>query len=388
MLYVGNEHLTSFGTLASLSLLKDQVLFLDVNYSKVKEKEDYLIKQMQLNVALSNGLVVRLNGLTCYLGSKTLPSRTIMSKLYNVLLSLNFRPDIVVTRSARTFYVGLFLSKIFKVPLVLHVASIRGLKFPAFITYNKQYSELFRAPLSVIHHVFQSYISDATIFSERFSYETFKKMVYKPLFVVESVFAQYIEPISKELNYSIPISKQYALSINSGRRGVDPTQLKILIYIAKHVKEVNFVIVGISAKDAFDIIQKPLPDNLIFVGRMSSSYLRPLYINASVVVNPILLKAQSNRFLEALFYRKAIITTSECTFFYKNLKHEQHVIIEDDFTNYPYWVRKIINDHELRHKLETGAGEYLAKFLSPERHGRLFHFILEWVLQNNVNSNF
>jgi len=337
---------------------------------------------------LFEGLKVKLTGLQWILHSKNTLSRMWALELKELLSRMGFKPDIVVTRGAANFYVGFFISKFFKTPLVLHIASIRGLKFPAFVIYKKQYSELIRAPLSITHHILQCNVANATILSEWFTYSVLRKFTCKPLFVIEPTFALRMSSDKvKSDNIQIP-SKPYALSLISGYRitsneALETEQFKILLNIAAQVHDIPFVVVGVSPEEAITV-QKRIPENVIFTGRINDdNLLRYIYENACVVVNPILLRSQSNRFLEALFYGKTIITTSLCTSFYKGLRNLNHVIIEDDFARYPYWIRKLFKNSRMRQKIEKGASQYFSLIFSPIRHGKLFHRVLEWVLESS-----
>jgi hypothetical protein len=69
------------------------------------------------------------------------------------------------------------------------------------------------------------------------------------------------------------------------------------------------------------------------------------------------------RLLEALFYGKAILTTSVAREMFPELTNLYHVYMSDDFHSYPYIIDSLFV-HDLINILEEGAKEAWKKFFS------------------------
>jgi glycosyltransferase involved in cell wall biosynthesis len=119
------------------------------------------------------------------------------------------------------------------------------------------------------------------------------------------------------------------------------------------------------------------PKNLHIVGRGFDDYtVAKLYEKARLVVVPITNRSISNRLLEALFYRKAEVTSEVARLVHPELLHDVHVYIStwdaivDD-------VVKIVQDDERIKRLEKGTEVAYRSMFSTSRNIKFVKRMLE-----------
>jgi len=142
-------------------------------------------------------------------------------------------------------------------------------------------------------------------------------------------------------------------------------QAEALYLIAKKTNT-DVVLAGSTLEDWKRVFPhiKP-PKNLHIVGRgFGDELLVKLYQKAEIIVLPITFLSISNRFLEALFYGRPIITTSYAKYLHPELIHERHIYITDNVVKDT--IRLLKSGHMLK-TLEQGAREAYARFFSTKR---------------------
>ncbi len=151
----------------------------------------------------------------------------------------------------------------------------------------------------------------------------------------------------------------------------------VLYHIAKRT-DLDVVLAGSTYEDwrrVFPTLSPP--KNLHIVGRGFDDYtLAKLYEKAGLVVMPITNRSISNRLLEALFYRKAVVTSEVARLVHPELLHDVHVYIStwdaivDD-------VVKIVQDDERIKRLEKGAEVAYRAMFSTSRNIKFVKRMLE-----------
>jgi glycosyltransferase involved in cell wall biosynthesis len=164
----------------------------------------------------------------------------------------------------------------------------------------------------------------------------------------------------------------YVLSVASIKtRKSDLYYIAYLNTLAKHIKEVDFVIIGTSAKDLSDLgIRITLEKNVHLVGPIfDDEVLAFLYKNATASIIPIILPGQSNRLIEALFYCTIPITNKLAMQYHLNVKNEFNAIIADleNTTQMTSIIKNLIKDdgyrETLKNNIRTSYRMYLAYVL-------------------------
>jgi len=151
----------------------------------------------------------------------------------------------------------------------------------------------------------------------------------------------------------------------------------ILYRIAKRT-DLDVVLAGSTYEDwrrVFPALSPP--KNLHIVGRGFDDYtIAKLYEKARLVVMPITNRNISNRLLEALFYRKAVVTSEVARLVHPELLHDVHVYIStwdtivDD-------VEKIVRDDDRIKRLEKGAEVPYRSVFSTSRNIEFLKRMLE-----------
>lgn len=142
----------------------------------------------------------------------------------------------------------------------------------------------------------------------------------------------------------------------------------IILYLLAKRTKLDVVLAGSSYDDWRRVFPglKPLK-NLHIIGKgFSDDGIAKIYRNALLVISPITNRNISNRFLEALFYGKPIVTSEIVKFIHPELEHGRHIfistwdtIIEDSL--------KLLEDEDLLKTLQLGAKEAYNKFFSTKR---------------------
>ncbi|MEM0051312.1 MAG: glycosyltransferase [Desulfurococcaceae archaeon] len=166
-------------------------------------------------------------------------------------------------------------------------------------------------------------------------------------------------------------------------RKIDEKVVKILYYIAKENPKVNVVILGSNDYEVKAVLRRDLPQNLISLGLIThDTVIEHVYRLSDLVVVPVRFKSVSMRLLEALFYGKAILTTSATREMFPDLINLYHVYISDDFHSYPYIIDSLFA-RDLINVLEEGAKKAWKKFFSESAFRIKMDKIVEyaWKLQ-------
>jgi hypothetical protein len=86
---------------------------------------------------------------------------------------------------------------------------------------------------------------------------------------------------------------------------------KILYVIAKKLKDISVIVCCGTREEAIRKFKVDPPKNMKFIpSGVPDDILKLLYEESSLVVIPVFFKSVSNRLLEALFYKKPILTNS------------------------------------------------------------------------------
>jgi glycosyltransferase involved in cell wall biosynthesis len=297
--------------------------------------------------------------------------------------------DLVVTTPSTPFYIAYYLSKKAGVPLILRIWGIRAFTMLERIFYGKVYSEIIQYIPSLLHNEAQAFFSDSVVFLDHYTFNKFKKislnqrlfLVYPTYSKIENNFANSSRNIKEIIE---KMDKNYIFAIiSTSRKGAsfrirDLPLLKIIMLIAKHVP-VDIVIAGAHKNDILSILNlNKLPSNIHCLGYIASNnVLELLYKNAALVIIAPVFKSLSNRLLEALFYARPILTNSNATLLYPELKHLHHIFISDNYIGYPNIVRILLRNDILLERLASGAKEAYSSFFSARRCGLTMKRIIE-----------
>jgi glycosyltransferase involved in cell wall biosynthesis len=142
-------------------------------------------------------------------------------------------------------------------------------------------------------------------------------------------------------------------------------QAEALYLIAKKL-DVDVVLAGSTLEDWKRVFPdiKP-PKNLHIIGKgFGDRFLAKLYKNARMVVLPITFLSISNRFLEALFYGRPIVTTIYAKYLHPELIHGRHIYVSNSIVQD---VEMLLKQEGFLKVLEQGAKEAYTMFFSTKR---------------------
>ncbi|MGB9826901.1 MAG: glycosyltransferase [Thermosphaera sp.] len=289
--------------------------------------------------------------------------------------------DVVITTPQIPFHLAYYIARRQNIPLILRIWGIRANKLIDFIIYGKSYSEVLNFWLSTMHNFAQVWSSQAVIAMDDSTKSFLNKLLFKRAHVVYPTYAALYDENNYEWKeYEIKElikENEYVFSIVMMQRSGSTFRLqesnlfKILYIIAKKCPEINVIIAGSTATK---IIKRfglsRIPKNLIFTGSISSdNILKILYEHASMVIIPVFFRSLSNRLLEALYYKRPILTNSYAKLLHNKLEHLRHIFISDNYSEYPNIVRELVKNEALLEELAIGAKEAYDSFFSARNAG-------------------
>jgi glycosyltransferase involved in cell wall biosynthesis len=243
---------------------------------------------------------------------------------------LQYNPDAVISTPSAPYYIGKYLASLNDVPLILRVWGVRASKLIDHLLYGKNYPEIARFPFSVLHTLFQVYNSRALITMDNSTTKFLKKFSIKKIRLIYPTYAA----------------------------------------TYKRLPDVKVVIVGTSIaelKQAFHISNTPR--NLYLMGKIyDDDLLKYLYKNALIVVVPVFYRSVSNRLLEALFYKKPILTNSIALELHPVLKDA--MIISNDYDRYHEIIKVLLKQDTILDKLQQRVKTIWDRFFSSKVQAR------------------
>jgi len=344
----------------------------------------------KIQVEVYEGLRVPINRIDIpVIGEKNLAGREISPQGVSasvLTLLKEVSPDVIVSYP-ESWMLARSLSKKLYIPLVLYLVGIRALYLFTYLQFFHKYSDILRAPFSCTYNVALSELSDFTIAPKK----TVKFLRY---FGIRRVAA--LRPLFARVNFSservrrgtnIELPESYVLSIATVSRDRNPEidlgVFRIVMAIARKTPDVFFVVVGTSISDLTNLGKaSALPGNVRLVGKIfDDDLLAVMYRKAKCVLCPIVYPGLSTRVDEALFYKRPIVMTKTTADSYGALVDHENCIVEQDFGKWPAKVLQVMDDSELRKKLEVGAERYYAEVCSPKRHALILEQILNYVVE-------
>ena len=280
---------------------------------------------------------------------------------------------IFVTPRMPTLTANLLLNK--RRPIVLRLWSVRAAK-----VINNMLLGCYRDLLIFIPSVLAnlSYISsstftmtldNATYMSASKIYPVFANRiikVYPPYgYVIKNSIATHESKILEIVDRGDYILGFTILSKKGVYFEVEAKPQAETLYLLAKKSDIDVILAGSTSEDwrrEFPYIEPPR--NLHISGRGFGDYLlERLYRNAKMVVVPITFLSISNRFLEALFYGKPVITTGYVKYLHPELIHGMHVYISDNIVEDAL---KLLKEEYMLKTLEQGAKEAYTKFFSTK----------------------
>jgi glycosyltransferase involved in cell wall biosynthesis len=370
LLFVGSEIRHELGCAASLALLGHNVIYLHVGsrYKPLSWREtclDYACLKVRILEIPHPKLFQTL------LHVKSLIPEAI----------LQYDPDVVISTPSAPYYIGRHMAKLYDIPLILRIWGIRANKLMDHLLYGKNYSEIARFPFSILHTLFQVYSSRALVTMDNSTTKFLKKFTLKEIRLIYPTYAtiyrhEYNDTTNNVRSMIEQMGANYVLSIITiGRekdvaRTVEWNLLRIMLFLSKRLPDVKVVIVGTSVaelKQAFHILN--IPRNLYFTGKIYNDYiLKYLYKNALIVITPIFYRSVSNRLLEALFYKKPILTNSIALELHPVLKDA--IIVSNDYDRYPEIIKDLLKQDAVLDELKQRVKSVWDKFLSSKVQAR------------------
>jgi glycosyltransferase involved in cell wall biosynthesis len=292
-----------------------------------------------------------------------------------------YDPDVVISTPSVPYYIGRYMAELYDIPLILRVWGIRANKLIDHLLYGGNYSEIARFPFSILHTLFQVYSSRALVTMDNSTTKFLKKFTLKKIRLIYPTYATvyrhgYNDTANNARSMIEQIGANYVLSIVTiGRekdvaRTVEWNLLRIMLFLSKRLPDVKVVIVGTSIaelKQVFRILN--IPRNLYLTGKIyNDDVLEHLYKNALIVITPVFYRSVSNRLLEALFYKKPILTNSIALELHPVLKDA--VIVSNDYDRYPEIIKDLLKQDTTLDELQQRVKSIWDRFFSSKVQAR------------------
>ena len=348
LLFIGSEIRHELGCAASLGMFGYDVLYLHIGFR-------YRPLAWR-NVCLDYSC---LKIKTAEIHSLKLPQVLLHTKSVIPEDILHYNPDIVFSTPSVPTYVGRYLAKLTDSPLVLRIWGVRANKLMDHLLHGKNYSEIVLFPASILHNMVQIYNSKAAVTLD-VSTMKFLRKIMPSARKIKLVYPTYAALYGNGNDYELLKIKEliergdyifgFVTMSKTGSvfRLEQQPLFKILYVIAKRCPEINVVIAGGTLDEArrkFGF--SSMPKNLLFAGSgISDNAIKALYEHAKLVVIPVFSRSVSNRLLEALFYRRPVLTNSVALELHPELR--ECTIVSDDYNKYPEIIKDLLRqDHVL-----------------------------------------
>ena len=157
-----------------------------------------------------------------------------------------------------------------------------------------------------------------------------------------------------------------------------------ILFIAKSaskLKDIQFIVTGV---DDISVRSQAIPGNVKFTGYLSAAKFQETIQESAMIILPLISGSGiQTKMLEALYYGKAIITTSVIASEFPNLMNGQEAIIEDDPEKFITHIQTLMKDKKLREYLGKNAREYYNKNFARERALSLLENYIEKIVKQD-----
>lgn len=175
---------------------------------------------------------------------------------------------------------------------------------------------------------------------------------------------KYLPPIHDFNPESSESDRNDTVLFFSGKSMAARIAVEYIVHIAQKLPEINFSITGLSGNDLKNDI---IPPNVKLHGYIGDDQFHRLLKNSAIVVMPLISGSGfQTKLAEALSKGKPVITTSVIANEFPGITNGEHVLIEDDPTEFFKKIELLINDRDLREKLMRNALEYYKRNLRSE----------------------
>jgi hypothetical protein len=372
LLFVGSEIRHELGCAASLALLGYDVIYFHIGskfkpLSWVKTYLDYACLKVK----------------TLEIPHSTLFQALLHEKSLIPEAILQYNPDVVISTPSVPYYIGKYLAKLSDAPLILRVWGVRANKLVEHIVYGKNYFEIIGFIPSIIHMLNQVYGSRIVITLDNSTMKFIKSLArlkrvkliyptYAALYEYERAFTH------SSLETTLPEVIQtegYILGMVTMSKTGPVFKLEqqplfnILYRIAKKLKDVNVIICCGTREEAVRKFKVKPPKNMEFIpSGVPDDVLKLLYEKSLLVVIPVFFKSVSNRLLEALFYKKPILTNSIALELHPELR--DCVIVSNNYDRYPEIIRKLLKQDNILDELKQRVKTIWDKFFGSKVQAR------------------
>ncbi len=382
ILCIGDELRHELGCAASLVLQGYKVLYLHFGDRYEPQKNRYV----QTDHGCVQVPVIQVP--SCSLLHAALNAEKLVPE---VVKNSNF--ELVLTTPSVPFYAARYLARQQHIPLILRVWGVRANKIVAHVIYGKNYLDLFKFYPGILHNLYQIYSSRASIVMDDSTNNFLNMLVLNKTVIYPTYSSFYAEAGEKDFENNFVKPERYVLSlITFSKTGavfrLEKPLLNVLIKIAIECPEIKIRIIGGTREEAMARFSLSLlPENILFVGKVSEFELRQLYLNATLVVMPLFFNSVSNRLLETLFYGKPLLTNTTSKLLHNKLEHMHHVYFSDNYDEYPNIVRKLLENVDLLDKLSSGSKEAYDRFFSVKIHGFAMDKIIRTYCSESKNNS-
>ncbi len=155
----------------------------------------------------------------------------------------------------------------------------------------------------------------------------------------------------------------------------------LIVKAATRLKDIQFIVTGV---DHISVRLQAIPGNVKFTGYLPAEKFQETIQESAMIILPLISGTGiQTKMLEALYYGKAIITTSVIASEFPNLMNGQEAIIEDDPEKFITHMQTLMKDKKLREYLGKNAREYYNKNFARERALSLLENYIEKIVRKS-----
>ena len=372
LLFVGSEIRHELGCATSLALLGYDVIYLHVGskYEPLSWREtclDYACLKVKI-LEIPHPMLFQ-----TLLYVKNLIPKAI----------LGYSPDVVISTPSAPYYIVKYLASLNDVPLILRVWGVRANKLVEHIVYGKNYLEIIGFIPSVMHMLNQVYGSRIVITLDNSTLKFIKSLTLtrlKRMKLIYPTYAALYEETSPHFTLEtmlpeIAQTEGYILGIVTMSKSGPVFKLeqqplfKILYVIAKKLKDISVIVCCGTREEAIRKFKVDPPKNMKFIpSGVPDDILKLLYEESSLMVIPVFFKSVSNRLLEALFYKKPILTNSIALELHPELR--DCVIVSDNYNKYPEIINDLLKQDNILEELQQRVKTVWDRFFSSKVQAR------------------
>lgn len=294
-------------------------------------------------------------------------------------------PDVIICEKRHLYTLCSRLSKLLRCPWVIRVDAFKSLHARQRFCWTRDYKELFVAPIARVIYLWITLHADLGICVSK-TLENWLRLFY-----IHNICT--IEPTYLTISHDTPSGKIDEI-LGSPDQDWDPViyigKPRLLLAIALRTPDIGYAAIGFGYNDLRAVAQRcniKTPSNITCLHLIEDSLLARIYQKAKLALIPRpFLSGVSMASIEALYYGKPIITNRPAARALEGFATSGAAIVENDFSDWPFLVKKLYYNDDLRSSMGDSARNYFNFNLSPKIHASRMEAVLTRSINRKADS--